>query len=293
MTVAELLNSLCKKAGIADTNQHLKNILSSAELSKMEVNKEISDALEGNLLSEDAAMAHTGIRTKLREKLVPEILNGIDSEMDNLVTAAGFDPDDIAEFKKADTSYKRMRAIATKIDGLIKKKAGTKDGADKEGLTKQIEKLHEALAEQKTQFETKLKEESEKFASREEEFHLEGMLGEHTYANEVVGKRANVITAKTVLNEKLAQAGAKLVRNNGQWEVVKQDGTPFYNDKHVKVDAKTFTEQAIAPLLKVADPNAGKGAGSGSGGAGQGSSIPDRTGGARSMDAAFAELGGS
>jgi len=288
MTTAELILSLAKKAGIADDNQELKTLLSDAALGKA-IPQNLTDAIEANLMNVDAAIASKPVRDALRKTVEAEIYNGMDKEIDNLTTVAGFEADELADIKKHDTTYKRLRAVSSKLDGLIKKKSTAKPG-DQAELTLKINEAREEITRMKTEHETKLKEQADAFAVKEDELLLDGILGEYSYANEAAGKRPNVITARTILREGLSEIGAKLIRENGQFKLVKQDGTDYYDAKQTKVDFKTFTEQRIAPLLKAADPNKGKGAGPGTGGQGDDKPLLRPPSSDRSPEGAYAEL---
>src|SRR5688572_33336920 len=140
MTLSEILNKLCIKAGIAEDDPALKSLLASPELTKIEIKNNLQEALEGNLFTEDAAMASPKIKDKLRPLLQVEILNGMDKEIENLIGVAGFDPEAAGEIKKGESTYKRIRTLSVKLDELLKKKSTAKD-PDKEGLTEKINAL--------------------------------------------------------------------------------------------------------------------------------------------------------
>lgn len=298
MTVAELLNDMAIKAGIPADDQGLKTLLSNADLSKVALSDKLSETIQSNLFTIDAAIASPKVTEALQKKVEAQILNGVDASLESMMEKLALDPDAVSEIKKAEKTYKRITLLSDKLKAAMDKKAATpaKDG-DSAALTQQINDLKAQLAAEKTAAQQLVQAEAQKFEQKEQDMAFDYYLAQYDYANDGGGdpmvKRANVMATKALLQEKAASVGAKYVFKNGQFALVKaEDGTDFYDGKtNTKVEFKQFVEQGIAPLLKVTDPNAGKGAGAGTGGSG--SEGPTFTrGSSRSLDAVSAEISG-
>ncbi|MBK7885125.1 MAG: hypothetical protein IPJ81_16070 [Chitinophagaceae bacterium] len=140
--LGQLISHLATKAGIPAEDQHLKDILSNAELTKVTLHSDLVKALDDNLLSVDAAADnHPTIGAKYKA----EALNAYDKVMARVMDELELDEETKTELTGVKSSYKRFEALAAKIKDLKTAKANAGSKEEKTGLQKQIDDLLEAV----------------------------------------------------------------------------------------------------------------------------------------------------
>ena len=140
--LGQLINHLATKAGIPTDNQHLKDILSNAELTKVPLHSDLVKALDENLLSVDAAGDnHPTIGAKYKS----EALNAFDKVIARVMDEVEFDEETKTELNGVKSTYKRFETLTGKLKDLRVAKSNASTKEEKTGLQKQIDDLVEAV----------------------------------------------------------------------------------------------------------------------------------------------------
>jgi len=257
--VATYLNELFDKAGVPADNQARKDLLSNADLSKINMSDDLLGIVEANIHTLDSAKPK--LKADLRKEILGETFSTINSELDNIASERGFDDNSRAALKAETNSYNRIKLVAAKIAELEAAKAGASKG-DKSELQTKINELQAAQAKLQQEYDAKLKQTQDAATEQINELYLENMLSRYQYAGEA-DIEDKIALAKIRVNRMLAESGAKTIndpKNPKSLILVNQDGTEYYDKGNNKKDLKSFVEGAIAPILsttKPADPGDG------------------------------------
>lgn len=266
MKIVDLFTDLAKKAGITDlTDPKYKDFLASS----LEIDDDAAKKIQSSLFNEDAAKANE----KIKNHFYAVLMNGVDTELDRLLDDEDFTDEDKNSIKAVNSSTKRMvSTYQKKVEKLnarleeIKKGKGEKEKpgeADK--LREDINSLNKKLGENKIEYESKLKAEQDKHVSAMNEKELDFLLSAYNYAFPKEMKLpAKIAAVKAVIMPEINSKGLKLVSNNGTLELLKSDGTKYFNEANQETSLTQYIDKVLADnkLLAVSDPNAGNGNGS-------------------------------
>ncbi len=246
-SVGEYLNTLFTKAGIPADNQKLKDLLSSADLSKVNIPDDLIEMADAGIHTLDSAKAK--LRSVLKTELLGETFSTINGELDTIASENEFDDASKAELAAEKNTYNRIKIVANKIKALEAAKSGSSKG-DKAELQNEINKLKAEQSKIGKDWESKLAQKESEFQIKYNGLTLDTMLSRYQYALGEIDPEVKVLTAKGIFDKALREANARIINDDsGQLKLVAHDGTDFYDKGNNKKDLKSFLEGAIAPIL--------------------------------------------
>lgn len=249
MHAGELLNNLARKAGIDVSSAELKDLLSNAELLKVNIPDTISNALETQLLTVEAAQANDKVLKHFRSTLY----NGIDNTLKETALEMGIPETELKTWLAENQTGKNVRNVMLKIAELKEKQS--KGKGDNTELQKQIETLNAKIVDM-----TKAYQEKEQSLIKQNEqaltnYMLDSFLSNYDYGLPTT-KDISLLTAKNVLNQEFSKLGITVVNENGQLVPKTKEGADYYTSNHTKPSIKELTDGVLAQhkLLKTAEP---------------------------------------
>lgn len=250
--IATLLNKLLKDAGVKDDNPKLRDVLSITA----EIDDELATAIENNpnYITIDNAKNHDGLKNYFYGKS----LAGIDSRILKLAEENGLSDDDMNEIKAEKNTHTKLQMVYDKTKALIESKHKTP--ADKEQLIKEINKLNGDIAKKDADMKTAIKAAEDAAAASITEYAIDSFLASQKYANKELDVDTNVLTARTLLNQTLADKKAKVVRNGKELKLINAENPDLdylENNKPVKFSDLATSVLANKKLLEVT-PGSGK-----------------------------------
>lgn len=246
-----LIKSLSAKMKLNQEDDALKALF---ELDT-EVDDTTATAFEQSLMTEEAALANT----KIRNKIKAEVLNGMDAIIEELTGEFEFDDASKDEVKNAGTTFQKQKVVAKKIAELQEKKAGTGTKKDKEAIQKQIDELNATMVKVKADHAAEL--EAVKKSKEDDVYNirLESMLENKKYYNEDVPASIHALTAKQLLSQNLAKSGAKLVWDDAlkSFKLLNAEtGVEYHDPNNKKISPTEFIDGVLAEskMLKTSTP---------------------------------------
>jgi hypothetical protein len=260
MKVVALLKSFATKAGL--TAEQIAEIEGIEALKELDIKDELASSLEKNLLSLAAAKTHPDVRAALEKTFKAELYNGLDAEINDVMTEIGLSDAQKADILAEKSSTKRASLLAKKVkeyEAAASKDSGT---ADKKELLAKVNDLNNNIAKLQREHDAALKakdaELSEKLLQKEIEFDL---LGYNYAFPEGTPAHIKLASANASISRRLTEKGVKVVVDNGIKKLVRLDGTDFYDEHNKAVSYKEFIDGALAQdsLLMASDPDKGDG----------------------------------
>ena len=263
--LGDLLKSLATKAGVKIEDETLKKLLSSTDISQMEIPAEFSAALEGNLLTVDSAAANTNVRSKL----FAEALNGADSELDKSLNDFDFDDTFKGEWKTINKNTnekvrKLTGALKTRIDQIKKdaekgKATDPNAKAEVDALKSQINDLNKSLDAAKVVHQTEVQNLKDQNLNDRKDFTLQSVLSGKPLPKNGLPSEINILTAKTLISQQMAKEGLIVHFDGNNQPIIKQrkDGAEidYYVDNKPK-SYQEFVDGVLATnrFLQINDP---------------------------------------
>lgn len=255
MKLNAFLTALGKKIGFDLTDVKLKDILAS----EAEIPDEFTEALEKGLMTEDAAKNNSKIKAAIKA----EAYNGIDSDITSFLEELGLGEDVAKPIKEQKKTIDKVKSIAAHLKSEAEKAGKAGDKETEKALKQQVADLNGQLK--------KIREDSQKSIDQLKsdnenalnDFSFKTTLGTRQFAlPDAMNQEEKVNMVHGIVSSQLKSKGYKIIRNtNGALELVKEDGTPAYDEKNNPVTLDTFTDGALAQrgLLKqtAAAPAAG------------------------------------
>lgn len=256
MKVGEFLNTLAGQAGIAADDAELKAILSSPTFSDTNISDALAAKIQGGFLTLESAKQNPDIK----KHFTALALNGLDTEVETLMNDLGLTDDIKKSIKEEKSSYKRVGLLTKKIKELEAAKVGQSD-EDKTKLNDKIRELNDELRTTKESFAKKEQELHGEMANQYINWELTSKFNGYDYAMPL-SKEANMVAARTLLNEELKAKGLRIVNKDNKLELETKEGTEYYDATNKKVGVGDFVDGLMAhhKMLKVQDTgNNGKG----------------------------------
>ncbi len=249
MKLNAFLTALGKKIGFDLTDVKLKDILAS----EAEIPDEFTEALEKGLMTEDAAKNNSKIKAAIKA----EAYNGIDSDITSYLEELGLGDDISKPIKDQKKTIDKVKAIATHLKSEAEKagKAGDKD--TEKALKLQVVELNNQIKQIRTESQKTIDQLTADNENSLNDFSFKSTLGTRQFSlPDAMSQEEKVNMVHGIVSSQLKAKGYKLIRNNGALELVKEDGTPAYDEKNNPVTLSTFTDGALAQrgLLKQSDP---------------------------------------
>lgn len=243
VTAIDLVKKLMAKAGVTHDGELTADIPD-----------EVATALDNQLLTIAAA---TNNHPAVKKVYFAQAYNGLDAELNDLITEFGL-PDDVkAEIEKAGGSTKRAVALARKIKELgDKTKPEDKDAAKKhaEAITELNNKLAAEIKKQ-TDLKTQYDKDITDIKIRTK---LSSLLGGYKTVYDELPAEAKEAAINALLTKALQDSDADFTFDDkGSLSLVKKDGTNLFGENHTLVTPQSFIDKSLSKILKVTDPGKG------------------------------------
>lgn len=244
----------------AVTGVKVESLASFIETNKaIEIPDEVVNGIKGGILTIEAAKNNS----VLHDHFNAVVRNGIDTDMERLMSELKLDEPTIAELKAEKKTAPRIRLLANKIKDLEAAKIQATGGDKKvlqekiDALTQQVTEANAAALKQKEELEIKVKEAEIAFFNQLRGYKENEHFQSYQYAGDQKVHPAQAKLAKILTDEKLKELGLKTVfdKETGQVKLLTNTDTIYYRDNK-PVDFKGFTDGLLAEnhLLKVSEP---------------------------------------
>jgi hypothetical protein len=239
--LGQLISHLATKAGVSKDDQNLINVLSNAELSKVNVHSDLINALDNNLLSIDVAKDN---HPEISKVYKAQALNAFDKNLETAISDAGFTEDEVTELKGIKNTYGRFEKV---VAMLKEKKAATPNKEDKSALQKQVDELianMKKLEEGKDAEIARLKAQN---AIDKVSYEVRDLLrGKKTiYDNLPAATRAASLSV--LIENALKEKDAELVFDDkGAFTIQKKDGSAYLGANHSRYTPESFIDEILA-----------------------------------------------
>lgn len=252
--VSDYIKSLLKKAGVNPEDEKFKVFFANEEMGKLDVPEEIATGIDTNLISLTAAKDNYG---PLKNFYHAQALNGIDTNIEQLLEELGLGDDDKTELKLEKSTGKRVAALIKKVQAAEQKKANA-DKPDKVAIQKTIDDLNRQIVSEKNlaiQAGVNAQNEIKKFKL---DAYLEREISKHkSVFDESLSPELRLTTLRNAVELALQRRGAKRdFDESGNLVLLRTDGTKYFGENHEAVDFPKFVEQALSSekLLAVNKP---------------------------------------
>lgn len=255
MKTGDFLNILAGKLGLQN-DSNLVSLLSKADFSQVDIADDLANQICKGLLSLDGAKNSAEVMNHFK----PTLLKAIDDRFAIIAEELGISDQIAAEkstYKKSDLLKEAYGRKIADLEAKVKAGAGNQ--------TEEVTKLTAQIADLQKQLGAagdKAKADAAAMQKAHQQEILDMLISQNltgqNYANEQVSKDINVMTAKSLLTAKLAEAKA-ILTNEGGVAKLKQAENPTldYLDAEMKpVTFADFTTKMLADahLLKVSAP---------------------------------------
>jgi hypothetical protein len=238
----QLISHLAKKAGLPEDDAQLINLLSNAELTRVQVPQEFYAAIDNKLLNVDDAKNNHPL---IKAHYFAQAYNGLDSEMSRLKDDFQIDDDTWTELSNERSSTKRVVAMVKKIKELeALKHGGTKD---KTILQKQIDDLTTELVEAKKQVQREKDNAVTAVKGLKIENAFTGMFSGLSTIYDELDPQVKNMTIRNIIQQALRQKDYDFILTDSELlDLQKKDGSKPYTENHQLVTAKDFIEATLA-----------------------------------------------
>lgn len=241
--LGDFLKELAKKGGLNVEDDAVRAFFANDTFTAIEVPEAVFKPIDSALISlTDAKNNHPDIKNFYTR----QSLDSLDKIIDALMEQFQLSEDEKNEIKVERSSYKRPEILIKKIQQLEQRKANA-DKPDKAAIQKQIDDLHAGLRQEQE----KTKKLESDYALKERQlkinYKLHSLLAEHKTIYDDLDPEVKSTTFQTLLSKRLQDNNAKLdFDDNGNFVLLKNDGTNFYGDSNQQVNAKQFIEQTLS-----------------------------------------------
>lgn len=215
---------------------------------------DIASSVDNSLLTIAAA---TNNHPDVKKVYFAQAYNGLDAEINGLITEFALSDEVKAEIAAAGGSTKKAVTLVRKIKELSEK-ASPADKDDKKKLADQIVELNNKLA-QEIQKQTNLKTE---YDTQLQQIKIKTKLGSMINGYKTVFDELDPVAKESaidaLLNKALQDSDAEFkFDDKGQLSLTKKDGTNLFGDNHTLVTPQSFIDKSLSKILKVNDPKPG------------------------------------
>ena len=240
MTLGDLFNNLAKKAGVSSSDQNLINVLSNAELSKINVHSDLSNALDNNLLSIEVAKDN---HPEIAAIYKAQALNALDKRLAAIAEEAGIEEDDL--FKTQKNSYKKLDYVIEKL--REQQKPAKPNTKETEGLQKQVDELLGQLKALKEGHAKELDAINAQRINDRKDFVLKNKLSGYKTILDQLDPDVRYTSLMTAINKQLQEHDAELVfDDSGNLIPQKKDGSKLLGANHTAIDLQSLLEITLA-----------------------------------------------
>lgn len=250
--IADFLKTLIVKAGGNVEDETIKTALAAVS-SELEMPDELVTTIDNGLLSIATAKNN---HPEIKNHYFGLAYNGLDSELERLITDEKL-PDEITtELKAEKSSTKRAVLLARKIKELEGKKANAGKG-EKDELAQKIADLNNQLRTEKDSIAGIKQDYENKLRDKDKSYALRGILGSYKTIHDELDPETKAIILDAIIKKNLAAKKAKLtVNDGGELILTGEDGTTnIFSDDNRLLTPKLFLDKVMADekILKVSD----------------------------------------
>lgn len=253
LKMQEVIDRMFKQYGLSD--EDVKAIMEADDASatdEIEVEEDIANKLGQNLLTVESAKANA----EVRKSITAEALNGFDTLGTQLIDEYKIPDDKLAEIKAEKSTHKRIKLL-TKLIADIKAEEATASSKDSAAAAKTIKELNEQLAGLKEKHKTELDTLNGNFNKERVKSKVDDIYLGLEYALADVPKEVAIAAARGVIQRVEETEGVEYKLTDNGLELVKKDGTPYFDATTNKpVAPKDFIQRHLQTnkLLKVSTP---------------------------------------
>lgn len=243
-TVGDLLVAFAEKAGIDKNDKHLIDILSNAELTKVPIHSELTQAMDEKLINVDVAKDnHPDIGPKYKS----EALNAFDKTMLRVMEERQL-PDVIKnDLLGIKSSFKRFEALINKINEEADKKAKTLNETDKNTLQETIDKLHAELKKEKEDREADNSKNAEARKADRIDYRKRNLVSAGQTIYDDLDPEVKFLTISTLIDKALNEKNLEFTFDDkGEMQLLNKDGTKHYGANNTVVTPKAFVDSLMA-----------------------------------------------
>lgn len=237
MKTSEFVKNLLKKAGVAH----------EGEIGD-EIPDEVATSADNALLTIAAA---TNNHPQVKKVYFAQAYNGLDAELNDIITEFGI-PDDVkAEIEKAGGTTKRATALIRKIKELSAKDQPADKGKAAE-LQAEINKLHGQLKAELESKEKLQKDFDNNLKQIKIQTKLGGLKSAYKTSYDDLPAEAKDAAMDALLAKALQDSDADFTFDEkGNLALVKKDGTNLFGENHTLVTPQAFLDKTFSKILKV------------------------------------------
>lgn len=215
-----------------------------------ELPDEIATSADNALLTIAAA---TNNHPQVKKVYFAQAFNGLDAELNDLITEWGLSDEIKTEIERAGGSTKRAVFLARKIKELSEK-AKPEDKTKADALASQVVDLNKKLAteiEKQTQLKTTYDNDLKQIRIQTK---LNGMLGSYKTMFDDLDPAAKEAAISAIINKNLQDSDADFTFDEkGNLSLLKKDGTNLFGENHTLITPQSFIDKSLSKILKVTD----------------------------------------
>lgn len=241
--LGEFFVDIAKKSGINADDEALKTLLANGDFFKFELPDDLAKNIDTALISmKDAKNNHTD----LKNHYTKQALDGLDSTINALLDELGIPEDMRNEIMLERSSYKRPAVLIRKVKELEQKKANA-DKPDKAAIQKELDGLHaqlRAATDKEKQLESDY---AKKEVNLRRQYRLGSMLSGYKTVFDTLDAEVKNTTLQALIDKNLQDNNAQMTFDeNGNFVLLKKDGTNFYGDNNQQINAQQYIEQILS-----------------------------------------------
>lgn len=237
VSASDLLKKLFAKAGI----QYDGDLTA-------DIPDDIAASLDNGLLTLQAA---TNNHPQVKKVYFAQAFDGLDAELNSLISEMGI-PDEVkAEIEKAGGTTKRAAALVRKIKELSSKDQPA-DKTKAAELQAEINKLHGQLNAELAAKDQIKQEYADKLKAIQIQTKLSGMLGNYKTVFDDLDPAAKEAGINAIITKALQDSDADFTFDDkGNLSLMKKDGTNLFGENHTLVTPQSFIDKSLSKILKV------------------------------------------
>lgn len=249
MKLGDFLNNLALKTGTEIDLTVISN-KKLEELNQIELDDTVATTLDSGLMSLDGAKNNPTIANHYKAIT----LKPFDNKLNALIEKLGLGEDLIKEV----STFKRLELSEAKIEAKIAEIESKQGGGNKEKeaqLTAQLQKLQGDLTRISEEKTAEISRVQSQYENEITQMHVNTLLSGKKFATKDLPQEVNLSVARTLIDSKLKEAGAQLIRKDGQLKLV-QSAIPemdYFDASNKPVSYAQFVDKVLADnkLLEV------------------------------------------
>lgn len=237
----DFIIGLARKAGFDPASEAAKPFFDA--IPDTDVPEDVQKGVDNNLISiTDAKNNHPILKNHYHK----QALDGIDSTIVDLMAEMEVDEETKAAILAEKSSFKRVPLLTKKIAELTAAKAGA-TAPDKKEIQKQIDALHTQIAAEKTARANDKKSFDDQLKGYQVKYKVDTLLSAHKTIHDDLDPEVKSTVINTLITKALQDNQAKFdFDDQGNFTLLKQDGTNYYGENHQQITPAQFIEQTLA-----------------------------------------------